>query len=242
MPSLQSLCELGQEQLMRMEYLAAERTLLEAEQIARRDGDFDTLGRLYMPLQETRRQRRQRCGEGVVCLDLIARGPDDHLSAEHVIANYPHGQLLAAGWGSIAPAVQLRELQKTHDLYVETFLAAAYPIGDARAVAIVPTDAVQMPDPSPRQIDELIRLLPPHAIVLHESELPRGSQKGSWQTFSHVMEMWEKLHAPFLAQADQTAEPMQKMEAYRRTIAVDYACELAHQRLADVARGIAKKR
>ena len=106
----------------------------------------------------------------------------------------------------------------------------------------MPTDAVKLPDPSPRQIDELIRLLPPHSIVLHENELPRGSQKGDWRTFSHVMEMWERLHAPFLAQADQTVEPMQKIEAYRRTIAVDYACELAHQKLADVARGIAKKR
>ena len=75
MPNLQSLCELGQEQLIRMEYLAAERTLVEAEEIARRERDFDTLGRLYMPLQETRRQRRQRCGEGIVRLDLIAQGP-----------------------------------------------------------------------------------------------------------------------------------------------------------------------
>jgi hypothetical protein len=55
------------------------------------------------------------------------------------------------------------------------------------------------------------------------------------------MSMWERLHAPFLAQADMTHDPEQKIEAYRRTIAVDYACELAHQRLADVARALGKR-
>src|SRR5437764_2117271 len=241
MPSnLQSLCELGQEQLIRMEYLQAEETLCRAEEIAREQRDFDTLGRLYMPLQEARRQRRQRCGEGVVCLDLIAQGADDHINAQHIVENYPHGQLLVAGWGSIEPALKVRELQKQHGLYVETFLGAAYPIGDARAVAIVPLDGVKLPDSTPRSIDELLRLLPPHSIVYHERELPAGAQKGTWQTYAHVMDMWERLHAPFLAQADQTAEPMQKIEMYRKTIAVDYACELAHQKLADVARRIAK--
>src|SRR3954471_12847730 len=147
---LQSLCEFGQEQLMRMEYLAAEQTLCAAEQIAREQRDFDTLGRLYMPLQETRRQRRQRCGEGVVILDLIAQGASDRIDGQHIVENYPHGQLLVAGWGSIEPALRVRELQKQHGLYVETFLGATFPVGDARAVAIIPHDGVKLPDPTPR--------------------------------------------------------------------------------------------
>src|SRR5476651_2360561 len=61
---IQSLCQLGQEQLTRMEYLEAERTLAAAEKPAWDVRDFDALARLYMPLQEARRQRRQRCGEG----------------------------------------------------------------------------------------------------------------------------------------------------------------------------------
>ncbi len=240
MPSdLQSLCERGQEQLMRMEYLAAEATLIDAERIALQECDFDTLGRLYMPLQEARRQRRQRCGEGIVCMDLIAQNADDPLNAEHILEIYPHGQLLVAGWGSIEPAKKVRGLQKQRNLYVETFLAAAYPIGEMRAIAIIPDDHVALPDPSPRSIDELIRLLPPHSIVKHENELPRGPQKGTWQTYAAVSKMWEQLHAPFLAQADMTRDPLQKIEAYRKTIAVDYACELAHQKLADTSRNYA---
>src|SRR5881275_2878658 len=104
--NLQSLCEHGQEQLMRMEYLEAEKTLCNAEKIAFEQRDFDTLGRLYMPLQEARRQRRQRCGEGIVRLDLIARGAGDPIRAQEIIEKYPHGQLLIAGWGSIQPAVE----------------------------------------------------------------------------------------------------------------------------------------
>ena len=135
-----------------------------------------------------------------------------------------------------SPALKVRELQQSLNLYVETFLAAAYPVGGARAIAIVPLDAVKLPDPTPRSIDELLRLLPPHSIVLHENELPKGVQKGTWQTFARRDGHVGSLHAPFLAQADMTREPMQKIEAYRKTIEVDYACELAHQKLADVAR------
>jgi hypothetical protein len=240
---LQQLCELGQSQLMRMEYLAAERTLIYAEKRATALGDFDTLGRLYMPLQEARRQRRQRCGEGVVCLDLLAEGPNDHFSGQHVVNNYPHGQLLVAGWASIEPALRVRELQREHDLYVETFLAAVYPIGEGRAVAIFPTADVALPRADDvHSVDELIRKLPAHSIVLAERELPRGVRKGTWQTYAEVMAMWERLHAPFLAAADAQPDPLRKIEAYRQTIRVDYACELAHQKLSDVARNIARQK
>jgi hypothetical protein len=93
------MCERGQEELMRMEYLHAEATLAHAEEIAWDRKDFDTPSRLYMPLQETRRQRRQRCGEGIVALNLIAQGATDMVDGRRVIENYPHGQLLVAGWG-----------------------------------------------------------------------------------------------------------------------------------------------
>jgi hypothetical protein len=241
--NLQQLCELGQEQLMRTEYLRAESTLEQAEAIATKLEDFDTLSRLYMPLQEARRQRRQRCGEGVVVLDLVSSGPDDQIDGRHVVQNFPHGQLLVAGWGSIEPALKVRQLQAEHELYLETFLAATYPIGDGRAVVIVPLPDVKMPAPQPRNtIDELLRLLPPQCVVLNESELPQGSLKGSPQTFAEVMAQWERLHAPFLAAADTAIDPMQKIAGYRKTIRVDYACELAHQNLSNAAKQVVRSR
>src|SRR3954447_22313272 len=239
--ALQELCETGQAQLMAMEYLQAEATLAEAERRAWAARDWDTLARLYMPLQEARRQRRQRCGEGVVCLDLLAQGPGDSMDARHVVQNYPHGQLLVAGWGSVAPALGVRELQAQHALYLESFLAAVYPVevGGAetgRAVVIVPLADVALPDPQPRPIDELVRRAPPHSIVLAASELPSGDRRGDTKTYAEVMAIWERLHLPFLAAADMQADPVLRMEGYRKTIRVDYACELAHQKLSDAAR------
>src|SRR5271169_906635 len=108
---IQAQCELGQEQLMRLEYLLAERTLAAAEEEAWTGRDFDALARLMLPLQEARRQRRQRCGEGIVRWDLVARGPNDVLDAMHIAADYPHGQLLIAGWGTTSPAIELRRQQ-----------------------------------------------------------------------------------------------------------------------------------
>src|SRR5437867_2547154 len=99
---LQALCERGQIELERTDYLAAEATLVEADRLASELEDFDTLARLYMPLQEARRQRRQRCGEGAVVLDLIATSPDSDPDPQQLIEQYPHGQLLVAGWGSVA--------------------------------------------------------------------------------------------------------------------------------------------
>ena len=240
--ALQELCETGQDRLMRMDYLGAEAALVEAEGHAWAVRDWDTLARLYMPLQEARRQRRLRCGEGTVALDLIAEGPDDHVDGHRVVENFPHGQLLVAGWGSIEPALAVRRLQAEHGLFVETFLAAAYPVGAGRAVAIVPNEDVRLPDPSrPRSIDQLIAELPHHSIVMNADELPRGPQRGTPETYARVMALWERLHLPFLAAADACAEPVQRMGQYRRTIRVDYACELAHQNLSNVAREMSRQ-
>jgi len=222
---------------MATDYLRAESTLVEAEAMALGASDFDTLSRLYMPLQEARRQRRQRCGEGTVRLDILAADASTSLDPERIVSEYPHGQLLVAGWGTIEPARRLRQIQAERALFVETFLAAVYPIGTGKIIVIVPDDQVLLPHVDPTtSVDALLRSLPPHAVVVAEAELPRGPHRGTPQTYAKVMSMWERLHAPFLAAADATADLMKRIQAYRRTIAVDYACELAHQKLSDVAR------
>jgi hypothetical protein len=234
---LQSRCELGQRQLMEMKYLEAEATLAAAEEEAWAARDFDTLSRLYMPLQETRRQRRQRCGEGIVRLDLLAAGPDDPaVDAPRVIENFPHGQLLVAGWKTIEPALGVRRLQRERGLFVETFLAAVFPAGASRIVAIMPTKDVALPSDDAASIDELIRKLPPHSIVISDNELPKGARPGTPQTYGEVMSMWERLHSPFLAAAEMQVDAIQRIEGYRKTIRVDYACELAHQKLSQAAK------
>src|SRR5580704_822187 len=99
--NIQAICELGQQQLMRMEYLQAERTLADAEAVAWKTRDFDALSRLYLPLQEARRQRRQRCGEGIAQLDIWAQNAADSIDPRKIVQDHPHAQLLVAGWKSI---------------------------------------------------------------------------------------------------------------------------------------------
>jgi hypothetical protein len=158
--SLQDLCERGSEQLIQTQYLEAEATLAAAEEQAWAARDWDTLARLYMPLQEARRQRRQRCGEGVVALDLIAHGAQDAVDGRRVAENYPHGQLLVAGWRTIEPAVRVRQLAAEHKLFVETFLGAVIPIGTKRVVVVVPVEDAVLPAGEFRNVDELKAALP----------------------------------------------------------------------------------
>jgi hypothetical protein len=76
---------------------------------------------------------------------------------------------------------------------------------------------------------------------MHEDELPKGPQRGTHETYGRIMDTWERLHAPYLAAADVQVDPIPKIEHYRRAIDVDYACELAHQKLSDVARDFARR-
>jgi hypothetical protein len=235
---LQELCEHGQRELMATNYLAAEKILAQAEQIAFDQSEFETLSRLYMPLQEARRQRRQRCGEGTVHLGLIAKSPEDKLSAEQIIEHYPFGQLLIAGWGTIEPALRFRRLQVERNLYVDTFLASVYPTMDGPIIAIIPEPSA-LSSPNPKPFEQLRQSLPPHTLLFKPDQLPSSPQKGTYETYSYVMQVWESLHTPFVAMADATKDPIEKIQAYRRTIRIDYACELAHQKLAAVAARLA---
>jgi hypothetical protein len=230
---IQSLCELGQEQLMAMEYLQAQRTLVQAESLALAQNDFDSLARLYMPLQESRRQIRQRCGEGTIRLDLIAKSPDDNIDPEKIADQFPHGQFLVAGWGTIEPAIKLRRLQKERNQYAETLLAAVYPTNSSRTVVIVPTSSPSFPSPATAGEGREGAELPPNSLTLLESNLPPPA-------YSEVMNLWERLHRPFLAAADAEKDPLKKIQLYRKTIEVDYACELSHQNLAEVARNLSE--
>jgi hypothetical protein len=228
--AIERLCQLGQDQLSQMEYLAAEKTLAEAEELAWTSHDWDELARLYMPLQEARRQRRQRCGEGTIRLDFVAGSVDDIPDAQRIVRDIGRGQILIAGWGSIGPAVAARQRQWDLGIYVDVFLAAVYPVGSGRVVAIIPGGDVMLPVVEPMSVDALLRRLPAHSILSSAEEL------SAVKSYAATMAIWERLHAPFLAAADATVDLVRRIEAYRKTIRVDYACELAHQRISDTAR------
>jgi len=121
------------------------------------------------------------------------------------------------------------------------YLRAPHPVaGAGQIMAIVPSDDVALPVAEPRAVDDLMRRLPPHCIVLGVDELPTGSRKGDSTTYAEVMAMWERLHAPFLAAADQEAEPLRKIDAYRKVQRIDPGSELAHQKASHIARELAR--
>jgi hypothetical protein len=207
---IQQLCQAGQQQLQEMLYLQAESSLAAAEQLAWESQDWDALARLYMPLQESRRQRRQRCAEGMIRLDLIARGKGDRIDGAAAVEDCRQGQLLIAGWESIQPAVQARRYREKHGLYVDVFLAAVY---SDQSVVIVPDEH---------------ETTPTHKLIIAGAALK--------PTVETAAELWQRLHEPFLAAAEAIADPIKRIAEYRRTIEVDYACELAHQGTSAAAR------
>jgi hypothetical protein len=97
-----------------------------------------------------------------------------------------------------------------------------------------------LPAPRPQLAEALIASLPPNCLAIGEHELPRGVADGSPKTYAVVMGLWERLHRPLLAAADAENDPLLRMAGYRRTIEADSACELAHQRLSDAAREMAR--
>src|SRR5208283_5969711 len=95
-------------------------------------------------------------------LDFLANGPHDQPDGRVAVEAVGHGQILIAGWGSIQPAIDARRAQRELGLYVDVFLAAVYPAGVGRVVAIVPGEGVALPAPEPMAVDQLIRRLPAH--------------------------------------------------------------------------------
>lgn len=239
--SLQEQCLAGQQLLADQEYIEAEQTLLRAESDAVKHRDWDTLARLYMPLQEARRQRRQRTLQGPVCLDLISEGPDDHIEGRHILENYPHGTLLVAGWGTIEPALQTRKLQVRFKLYVDVLLGAVYPlIGGGHVVVVIPHEHAILPQVCPRRISEISAVMPAHSLVFGAAELPDGPRHGTPELIARLQGWWRQLHWPFMVDARDTRDLRKRMNAYRKAIEVDYGCELAHQELSDTAHQLAR--
>jgi hypothetical protein len=232
--SLQDLCARGQAALAHTDYFNAERALVQAEAMALASHDFETLARLYLPLQEARRQRRQRAGEGVVRLDLF----DPPFSPEQLVERYPHGQLLVATQTSIDLALRTRTLAYDRGLFLDILLGATYSIHDSLVVLVIPDARVALPASAP-SLDQLLRQAPPHTIVLNRDDLPAGEQRGSDQTYALTMSLFERLHQPALAQALSCTDPLQRIMQLREVIEIDYACEIAHQAISSAARQLA---
>ena len=171
-----------------------------------------------MPLQEARRQRRQRCGEGVVALDLIAQGPHDDRRrptdrgefSARAAARRRVGVDRAGGSGS-APSGGARAVRR-----------------DVSRGGRIPSAARRRSSSCHWTMRNCRRAISTrsrtwksscrnHSLVAERSAIVNGQRKGTPQTFGEVMALWERLHAPFLAEADAERDLVRQIERYRLT-------------------------
>jgi hypothetical protein len=110
--------ERASQALVAREYLECERLCTEALQLAREAKQFERLGRIMLPLQECRRQRRQIAADhGVVALTGDRKEPAAVLDA------HPQGCLLLTSPPySQADAKMLRDMARQREAMVEVLL------------------------------------------------------------------------------------------------------------------------
>ena len=154
---IDQIMEQASDALAGMAYLRCEKLCLEALRLARQAKDFDTLGRIVLPLQEARRQRRQTAVEA----GLHVMGPPS-MDPQEICRIHPVGCLLLLDPPyTDADQQAIRQLAFDRQLYLEVlrfdesrlgqcFEEQMERVGDAALTAIAS-------EPSPvAQVDALI--------------------------------------------------------------------------------------
>lgn len=86
-PTIDQIMERASTELVAMNYCVCERLCLEALRLARAGGDFERYARILLPLQESRRLRRQTAVDAGVF--VLAGQP--RLSPDEILAAHPRG-------------------------------------------------------------------------------------------------------------------------------------------------------
>lgn len=112
---IDALMEQASAALVAMRYAQCEKLCVEAMDLARTAEDFERLGRIMLPLQEARRQRRQAAEDaGTVVLT------GQPLVAGEILDRHPRGCLLLTDPPySRDDASALRDLARQRELFVE---------------------------------------------------------------------------------------------------------------------------
>jgi hypothetical protein len=160
MRDLDEIMEQASERLVAMDYVTCERLCVEALGLSRQLGDFERCARILLPLQESRRQRRQIAVEAGVHL---FSGP--RLSPDKVLEHFSRGciMLLSPPY-TRDDELAIRELARKGGQMVEVlaidqdglrqcFEQQMEREGDA-AVASIPSGL-----PPEKQVDELAAVL-----------------------------------------------------------------------------------
>jgi len=229
MTALDTRMEAASEALARMDYLATETLCEEALAQAKATQDWAYYGRILLPLQECRRQRRMIAAEGVIRLGTssLGHGPvmwPKEFAAGCVVLTHPHHSLHAARlWQEIRACRLFGEV-----------LMADNNVGDATwrvRTFCEPDVVVEILAPPTDWRD---RWLTP--VREAQSAEPGASPRGIKPTPADwFIDASEKLGDALLATVNATS-PADRVDELERCIHAAPDHEILHQRLADAAK------
>lgn len=226
MTTLDHTMERASEALAKMDYLTCETLCVEALSEARDAGDWAYYGRILMPLQECRRQRRMIAAEGIIRLgtaDLAAPVADwvGRTDAGCIVVTHPHTD---------AEAQQLAFAAGLNSQYVEVLFADNKPSADTWTLRPFPGPPISCELPAPPAAWRNRDL---EASDLSEDDaraLP-GVTPADW-----FIDASEKLGDVLIEQAMQAGDLLDRIETLEGALVAVTDHELLHQRLGDAVK------
>ncbi len=225
--SLDLIMESASDALARMDYLTCESLCEQALALARAGDNWAYSGRILLPLQEARRQRRMIAAEATIRLGTanLAGDPENWLSqleAGCVVVTHPHGRQEAA---------RLHQAARKQRLWIEVLFADSRTDEAMWTVRTFtgPDVSCRMTAPRPEWRNVwLARETKP--VGTKKSSLSPGATPGDW-----FLDAAEKLGDAMMAAAD-AGPPRQRIEALEQCLLALPSHELLHQRLGDAVR------
>ncbi len=233
--TLDDQMEQASEALAMTDYLTCEQLCIKALAQAKAAKDWAYYGRILLPLQESRRQRRMIAADAPIRLGTSEQGGGpalwlEHLQAGCVVVTHPHSR---------SEAARLLADVRERNLYVEVLFADTL-VSDKQWQISSPIDghiSILMAAPDPAQRDQW--LAPGTATVANVSAMDDGVaqrvETARVAAANWFIEATQKLGDAWLAtvKVSDAAERITALEA-----CID-ACgdhEILHQRLADAAK------
>lgn len=219
--------------LAQMDYLTCEKLCLQALAAARKQKNWALYGRILMPLQETRRQRRMIAAEGTIRLGTTSLdgSPEQWLEqceSGAIIVTHPH---------SVEHAAKLANLAQERRQYVEVLFAdndAGSPQWNLCSFNGPNTICIIDAPPSV-WIDAWLSSenVPSTPTPAEPSALATGINPGTW-----FIDATEQLgDAALLNVADRSADE-NLIQALEESLLVVADHELLHQKLSDVVKQV----
>ena len=227
---LDNQMEQASEALAKMDYLACESLCEAALAQAKRQGDWAYYGRILLPLQECRRQRRMIAAEGAIRLGTSAQGGGpatwlEHLASGCIVITHPH---------SHGEAARLLHEVRERRLFIEVLFADSRVNDSTWRIATFTGQrkaTVEIPAPPVAERDRW--LLPASGGKVEKSDSSfRGATPPKAQWF---VEASEKLGDALLAGVKATS-PFDLVDVLEACLVGAPDHEILHQRLAEAAK------